>query len=64
MDFAEDRLMTSRKMMTLLIKDKATSNSRSITVRRCCQGADVEAVLDEQVARCGIPKYIRSDNGG
>ena len=64
MDFAEDRLMTGRKMMALLIKDEATSYGLSITVRRSFKGADVEAVLDEQVARYGMPKYIRSDNGG
>jgi len=64
MGFAEDRLSTGRKMMALLIKDEATSYGLNITVRRPFKGVDVEAVLDEQVARYGIPKYIRSDNGG
>lgn len=64
MDFAEDRLSTGRKMMALLIKDEATSFGLSITVRRSFKGVDVEAVLDEQVARYGMPKYIRSDDGG
>lgn len=51
MDFAEDRLMTGRKLMALLIKDEATLYGLSITVRRSFKGVDVEAVLDEQVAR-------------
>lgn len=64
MDFAEDRLMTGRKLMALLVKDEATSFGLSITIRRSFKGSDVEAVLNELVARHGIPKYIRSDNGG
>lgn len=56
--------MNGRKMMALLIKDEATSFGLSVTIRRSFKGVDVEAVLDDQVARHGMPKYIRSDNGG
>lgn len=64
MDFAEDRLSTGRNMMALLIKDEATSFGFNITIRQSFKSVDVEALLDEQVARYGIQKYIRSYNGG
>jgi hypothetical protein len=64
MDVAEDRLMTGKKMMALLVKDEATSFGLSITLRRSCKVSDVEAVLNELVAQHGTPKNIRSDNGG
>lgn len=64
MDFAEDRLMRGRKLTALLVKDEATSYGLSITVQRSFKGVDVEAVLEQLFVRFGVPKYIRSDNGG
>ncbi len=56
MDFAEDRLMTGRKMMALLIKGEATSYGLRMTARRSFKGHDVAAVLDEQIDWYGMPK--------
>jgi transposase InsO family protein len=64
MDFAEDRLMSGRKLTALLVKDEATSFGLSLTVQRSFKAVDVERVLDQLAERYGAPRYVRSDNGG
>ncbi len=64
MDIAKVRFMTGRKLIALLVNDEATSFGLSITLRRSFKDSDIEAVLNELVARHGTPKYTRSDNGG
>lgn len=64
MDFAEDRLMSGRKMMALVVKDEATAFGLRIAVQRSFKGVDVERELDRLVETYGAPQYIRSDNGG
>ncbi len=64
MDFAEDRLMSGRKLTALLVKDEATSFGLGVTVQRSFKAVDVERVLDQLAAKFGAPRFIRSDNGG
>lgn len=64
MDFAEDRLMSGRKLTALLVKDEATSFGLNLTIQRSFKAIDVERILDQLVAQHGAPRFIRSDNGG
>ncbi|MBI2795043.1 MAG: transposase family protein [Ignavibacteria bacterium] len=64
MDFAEDRLMSGRKLTALLVKDEATSFGLSLTMQRSFKAVDVERVLDQLAEKYGAPRYMRSDNGG
>ena len=64
MDFAEDRLMSGRKLTALLVKDEATAFGLHLSVQRSFKAVDVERVLDALAVQYGTPRYIRSDNGG
>jgi len=62
-DFAEDRA-GGRKMFVFLVKDEATGYCLTSKARKSWKGVDVRAELDRLVIIHGLPKAIRSDNGG
>lgn len=47
-----------------VVKDKGKSSGLSITIWRSFASAGGEAVLDQQVVRHGLPKYLHVDDGG
>lgn len=64
MDFSEDRLANGARFHSLLVKDEATAFGLDIRVARSFKGSDVEHILDDLIARYGLPTFIRTDNGG
>ena len=62
-DFVHHRTDDGRTFRTLNVLDEFTRESLAIRVRRKLSSADVVDVLTDLFILCGIPTYIRSDNG-
>ena len=63
MDFVFDRTAEGRVIKCLTIVDDATHESVAIEVERAISGYGVSRVLDRLELSCGLPKFIRTDNG-
>jgi putative transposase len=63
MDFMQDMLADGRRFRTLNILDIVTRECLAIEVDSSLPGQRVTRVLDQLVARYGVPKQITVDNG-
>ena len=63
MDFLSDQLFDGTRIRVLTIVDACSQIAPAIDVRRSCRGADVVETLERVVARYGLPRQIRLDNG-
>ena len=62
-DFVADRTADGRALRMLTIVDEHTRECLSIDVARRLTSEDVLERLSDLFIRCGVPDYIRSDNG-
>jgi putative transposase len=62
-DFVADRTADGRAIRMLTIVDEHTRECLSIDVARRLTSEDVLERLSDLFVRCGVPNYIRSDNG-
>jgi putative transposase len=63
MDFLSDQLFDGTRIRVLTIVDAHSRISPAIDVRQSYRGADVLETLERVVARHGLPRQIRLDNG-
>jgi putative transposase len=63
MDFLSDQLFDGTRIRVLTIVDACSRISPAIDVRQSYRGADVVETLERVVARYGLPRQIRLDNG-
>lgn len=62
-DFVADRTAGGRPIRMLTVIDEHTRECLSIDVARKLSSEDVLERLSDLFIRCGVPDYIRSDNG-
>lgn len=62
-DFVFDRTRDGRSLRLLTVMDEYSRECLAIDVARQLSSQDVLARLTDLFIRCGIPDYIRSDNG-
>ena len=62
-DFVADRTADGRPIRMLTVIDEHTRECLSIDVARRLSSEDVLERLSDLFIRCGVPDYIRSDNG-
>ena len=62
-DFIHDRTVDGRQLKCLVILDEFTRECLCLDVARSMTADDVLGVLSECMARHGVPRHIRSDNG-
>jgi putative transposase len=62
-DFVADRSADGRPIRMLTVIDEHTRECLSIDVARRLSSEDVLERLSDLFIRCGVPNYIRSDNG-
>ena len=62
-DFVADRSADGRPIRMLTVIDEHTRECLSIDVARRLSSEDVLERLSDLFIRCGVPDYIRSDNG-
>ncbi len=63
MDFVSDALFDGRRLRALTLLDVYTREALAIAVDQGIKGEQVVAELDAVVARRGVPRRIRADNG-
>jgi putative transposase len=62
-DFVADELKDGRKIRTLTVIDEYTRECLSLRTAYKLTADDVMQVLTDLFLNCGVPEYIRSDNG-
>ena len=62
-DFVFDQTESGGRLKWLPVLDAFTRECLSLEVERSMTSGDVIEILDELVARRGVPEFIRSDNG-
>ena len=62
-DFVQDATVTGRTLRMLTVTDECTRQSLAIHVGLSVTAQTVASVLEQVIAKCGAPAYLRSDNG-
>lgn len=62
-DFVFDQTESGGRLKWLPVLDEFTRECLALEVERSMTSGDVIEILDELVARRGVPEFIRSDNG-
>ena len=63
-DFLFDTCMNGTRLKILAVKDEHTKENLALEVRTRFRSRDVQSVLEGCFKEYGVPRYLRSDNGG
>ena len=63
MDFVTDSLFNGHRFRSLTIVDNFSRECMAIEVGQHIKGEDVVRVIERIKSMCGVPKFIKVDNG-